>query len=266
LGFTTDSFRVDGRPVDVFLPQGPGPFPVVVFGHGQALGLEPYRLTFEHLAKKGVAVLFPQYDTGFFDQNWSRMAGDFAAMTEAALQRYPQVLRADQMIYSGHSKGAYIALKAACLGSRLLSPPQSLVLFQPADFSAQDLVSLNKSLPVTLVWGEEDKIIPEQKLLDLFNQLPSRRKQLITAVSYQETNPKQPADHFFVLTKASGFGGRTGVGPLHRYGSWKWLVGAAFDLRDGSQGTNEFVYGTETDSTGLTNLKHKVLKKWEPSL
>lgn len=259
--FTTDSFQVSGRQVDLWKPVGSGPFPAVVYGHGQALGIESYRLTFEHLARKGVVVIFPQYDSGFFDQNWERMAGDYRDLVAAALAKMPGLVNSQQLVYSGHSKGAYIALKAA--GRSGAGPrPASLLLFQPADFTPSDLNALDKKMPVTLVWADQDRIISEQKLQDLYRGLPSERKQLLTAVTYQATQPALKADHFFVLTKGSAFGGVTGVNALHRHGAWKWLVAAADDLRTGARADNRFLYGDEAVATGLSGLEHRRMRSW----
>ena len=109
-------FVLDGRSVEVFLPKsatGPQKYPLIVFGHGQALGVEHYRRTLEHLARKGVVAIHPQFDTGFFDRNWRRMADDYNRLTAEALSRYANFIAADQIVYSGHSKGAYVALVAA---------------------------------------------------------------------------------------------------------------------------------------------------------
>ena len=47
---TKESVKLSGRQVDVYLPKTDRPtdkkFPVIVFGHGQAIGVEGYDLTF----------------------------------------------------------------------------------------------------------------------------------------------------------------------------------------------------------------------------
>ena len=76
---------------------------VIVFGHGQAIGLKGYDATLEHLAKKGIAAIFVKYDKGFFDRKWRRMADDFNAITQNFLEKYSHRLDPKRLIYSGHS-------------------------------------------------------------------------------------------------------------------------------------------------------------------
>lgn len=264
-GFTADSFTFSRRKVDVYLPEGLASgerAPVIVFGHGQALGLSNYELSFEHFAQKGVAVIFPQYSSGFFDQNWRRMGEDYNNLVKEALNRYSDVMSSDDVIYSGHSKGAYVALVAA--GSPNVSEisPKAMVLFSPAGYDRDYIRNLNLDMPVTVVWGEKDSITDEALNREIFSTLPSKFKQFITVVSYEETNPRLNADHFFTLTRSSPFGGRNGVSPFHYHGSWKWLLGSAFDVKSGKSLQNPFVYGFETQSTGFEGLNHLVERSW----
>lgn len=60
--FTFQDIKCLNRDFAVYLPNPIAPgetVPVVVYGHGQALAREVYDLTFKHLARKGVAVVFP---------------------------------------------------------------------------------------------------------------------------------------------------------------------------------------------------------------
>ena len=63
--------RCDGRDVAVFYPReiAAKELPLLVYGHGQALGVEHYEQTLRHLAGKGAIAVHPQYDKGFFDQD-----------------------------------------------------------------------------------------------------------------------------------------------------------------------------------------------------
>mgnify|MGYP000317112158 CR=1 FL=1 len=258
-------FVLDGRSVEVFLPKsatGPQKYPLIVFGHGQALGVEHYRRTLEHLARKGVVAIHPQFDTGFFDRNWRRMADDYNRLTAEALSRYANFIAADQIVYSGHSKGAYVALVAAGAPSRSANPPKALILFEPAGYDAEYIQQMDVKTPVTLTWADGDTITPATLIHEIYEKLPTQYKQLIQVSSYAATEPELVADHFFMLTKSSVVGGRTGVSPFHYFGGWKWLLGSAWDLQSGGGLTNAYVYGAETDSTGISILKHHVLKSW----
>jgi hypothetical protein len=104
------SAQIDGRKVDIFIPveaRSRGlKVPVIIFGHGQAIDVAGYELTFKHLAQKGIAVIHPMFDNGFFDQDWRRMASDFNSLSQKALSQYADVIDDQKIIYAGHSKGA----------------------------------------------------------------------------------------------------------------------------------------------------------------
>jgi dienelactone hydrolase len=254
-----ESFDFNRRHVDVFLPQNATQVPLIVFGHGQATPLEGYRETLEHLAKKGVAAAFIQYDSGFFDQDWERMAHDYMTLAAATLKRYPNAIDSKKVIFSGHSKGAYIAGMAAGLepGAREIEPA-AVVLFAPAGYDSRYAKRVAVNTPVTLIWGDQDTVIAESKVRELFNLLNVQKKQFIKAASYSGYDDEAKADHFFIMTHGFFFGGHDGVNPLHYYGAWKWLLGAAYDVNDGAHVTNPFLYGADTASTGVEGLAHGV--------
>ncbi len=253
------SLKVDGRQVDVFLPKGNqlGSFPVIVFGHGQAIKVSAYADSFKHFAKKGVAVIHPNYDSGFFDQNWERMASDYNELTHKTIQKFEQRLDRSNITYSGHSKGGYVALMAA---GTSVSPvrPSSLVLFAPADFNSSYLSSLDINVPLTLIWGENDSIIGRDKIQQIYNQAPSLRKQFIEVKSYSSLS----ADHYLPMTKSSFFGGHDGANAFHYHGMWKWLIGASQDVTNKSNQTNTYIYGSEAYTSGA-GFKHAVQRSWQ---
>jgi dienelactone hydrolase len=254
------SFQIEGRTVDVFMPAGVKErVPVVVYGHGQATPLSGYQATLEHLARKGVAAIFPQFDSGFFDQDWRRMADDFNRLTKETFQRYP-MMNPDQVVYAGHSKGAYIALMAA--GAPRDRFAKSVVVFEPAGYDAEYIKALDPRVPVTITWADRDTVTKLPAIREIYEKLSVQRKQLITVVSYTGTETTLPADHFFVLSKKFFFGGREGTSPLHYFGEWKWLLGAVWDLQSGANISNPYIYGNEATSTGLNGLKHSITKNW----
>lgn len=241
------------RAVSVFLPEGATAamsVPVVVYGHGQALGLENYRATFEHLAKKGVAVIFPTYDTGFFDQNWSRMGSDFRSLTDCILKQTP-VINPDWVVFSGHSKGAYVASIAAgqAFGGNGVRP-KSVVLFEPAGADEATLPQIASSTALTVIFSDADTVVKESLSRTIFERAGSSRKQFIHFKSYTAADGGDlRADHFWPLTKGSAFGGGE-VSAFHYYGAWKWLVAAAQDLQGGARFDNPYLYGPEALDKG----------------
>lgn len=256
--------KINGQTTEVFLPleiaNQSKKAPLIVFGHGQAIGSDGYAMTFDHLVKKGYAVVHPGYDKGFFDQDWRRMASDYNQATMTAIQQFSNYIDSENIVYSGHSKGAYVALVAA--GSPSLQQMKinlgSLVLFAPAGFDQEFLKNMNREIPLSLIWGDSDTIIKKDLMNTIYQNSPARQKQLITVVSY----PTLKADHFFPLSKSTLVGGKNGISAFHFQGSWKWLIGAAQDLSSNTQGTNTYLYGSESLSTGVEGLNHTAIRSW----
>jgi apolipoprotein D and lipocalin family protein len=262
-GVEKRSLTCSGRKVDVLLPVSTNSverFPAVVYGHGQAMGLEHYEGTMEHLAKKGVAAIFPTYDTGFFDQDWPRMGRDYATLTDCALKQAGARINRDQLIFSGHSKGAYIASIAAGIAVKenLGVRAKSLVLFHLAGYDAATAVHIEPSTAATVIFSEPDTVVKRDLSDSFYQAVKSQKKQFILVRSY---SGGPVADHYWPQTKGNMFGGGP-EGALHYYGSWKWLVGAALDLRDGGTFANPYMYGAETGNKGIPGVADQVTRNW----
>lgn len=262
LGFTQKDLTCLGRVVRTFVPNAKTAgesYPVVVYGKGQALDIEHYRETFEHLAKKGVIAIFPKYDTGFFDQNWTRMGRDYVNMTACALQQLGVIADADKVVFAGHSKGAYVASVAAGLSVKESLPirPRALMTFAAAGSDQATLPFIERTTAVTVVFSDSDSIVSRDISNTIYSTVNSDRKQFILLKSY----PQLKADHFWPLTKASSFGGGP-EGPFQYYSHWKWLVAAAEDLKAGGRATHPFVYGPETTDKGVDGLEDEIQRNW----
>lgn len=236
----------------LFLPtKGDGPFPMVVFAHGQALGLKNYEILFERFANMGIAVLYPKYDKGFFDTDWQRMGQDYDDIVLEVLSNYPK-LDEGNVVYSGHSKGGYVGLMALGHRGKTGSPwwPKTSVFYSPAGFDPDYLSLIDKSHDVHLVWPKDDSIIKEQLIDEIYSKLPSLKKQKILVQGYSDFE----AGHFFPLTKSSLFGGSNGVGPLHYYGVIPWTVGAIEK--------SGYLYGEEASDSGGGAEPHIINRSW----
>jgi pimeloyl-ACP methyl ester carboxylesterase len=248
-----------GRTTNVLLPEGDGPFPVVFYGHGQALGFDSYRGTLEHLARKGIAAVFPPYDTGFFDRDWQRMGRDFVAISSCVLANFSQ-LDSGRVVYAGHSKGAYVAAIAAGLAPGLrASVPGAVLLFAVAGADVSSLRTIHPDSSLTVIFSDKDTVVSRSLSETSFKEAGARLRQFIFVKSY-ETEPPVNADHMWPLTK----GGFVGGGPesaLHYYGAWKWLVAAARDLGNSSRYTDSYLYGEFAADKGL-GLQDEVRRSW----
>jgi len=262
-GFEKQDFTCAGRDITVYLPTpviANEKVPAVVYGHGQALGLDAYQATFEHLAKKGVATIFPMYDNGFFDQDWPRMGRDYATLTACAVNKFADRIAANELIFSGHSKGAYIASIAAGIAVKEALPvkAQALMLFQTAGFDQATIGFIEPATPTTVIFGDQDTVVQRNLSDSVFANVRSTRKQFIMTKSYPGG---AKADHYWPQTKGSFFGGGP-EGALHYYGAWKWLTAAAWDLQAKSGTSNPFVYGDLAADKGIGGTRDDIQRNF----
>ena len=248
------NFEIDGREIDLYLPVGVEEgvkVPVIVYGHGQALNSSHYEKSFIHYAKKGIAVIFPQYDRGFFDQNWERMGADFNSLTKKVLEMNTDILDTNRVVYSGHSKGAYVGLMAAG-APNFNNQAKSFVFFAPAGFDESYLSNINEKLPMSLIWGEEDNIIKKDLVMDVYKKAPNEFKQFIEVKNY----PELEATHFFIVSKRTIFGGTRGLSAYHYHGEFKWLMGAVRDLDNVDRISDDYLYGEKALESGIESVRH----------
>jgi hypothetical protein len=252
------------RQVLVYLPQPLNPgTAVLAFGHGQSLNESHYIQTYVHLAKKGIAVVHTDYSTGFFDTNWTRMARDYTSQLKCVLDQIPE-LNKNAVVYSGHSKGAYVAGVAAGLAFKenLNPKPASVLLLNSAGLDLNALNFLDPKVEMTVVFSDKDSIVDQDISDELYSSSPSLRKQFIMVKSYPASSGKAlVANHFWPLTKRSLLGGTT-ENALHYHSLWKWLVAAAQDANNGAEGLNPFLYGNRTEDKGLDSLTDTVIKNF----
>lgn len=254
------------RDVVAFLPSvfDESTTPTIVFGHGQALNLSHYEESFKHFAKKGVALIFPDYSTGFFDQDWERMAKDYVDQTHCVLEK--EGLNKNLLVFSGHSKGAYVSAVATGVSYRdnLAAKPKSLVALNPAGFDASVLPFVPNSVEMTVVFSDQDRIVDKEISESLYEFSSSLKKQFILLKSYPKTpsNDEVEAIHMWPLNRPFLLFGGGPIGPFHYYGMWKWLLGAAEDVSLGGEGVNAYLYGPFAGDKGPVDLKDDIVKSW----
>lgn len=263
--FEEKNIKCNNRNIAVVLPRSTmanETFALVVYGHGQALDYKHYKATFVHLAQKGIAVAFPMYDTGFFDQDWNRMGKDYVELTECTLNTFAQ-LDSNAIIYSGHSKGAYIASIAAGLAhnKKSIASPKTTILFATAGADTATLKMMDPQSSLVVVFSDADTIVKKSLSEQIYNDSPVLKKQFIDVKSYSHTTPTLKADHYWPQTEAGFLGGGT-ENALHYFGSWKWLVAAGWDLKSQQKFTNSYLYDTQAADKGLAGFEDTILKNW----
>ena len=153
--------------MDIFLPSGTGPFPVLMMIHGGAfmMGDKADLAVPEAVLAAGIAVVRVNYRLSGTDP-WPAQ-GDDVLGAVVHLQRNGAALGIDpgRIVLLGQSAGAFLAVSTAISLLEVGLPPRGVVsLFGPMDFSTmdQDLATLGR----TPVMGATDAAdSPESRLL-----------------------------------------------------------------------------------------------------
>lgn len=153
--------------MDVTLPGGPGPFPVLVMIHGGAfqMGDKTDLAVWPEVLEAGIAVVRLNYRLTGTDI-WPAQVEDILSAI-VYLQRNGADLGLDpsRIVLLGHSAGAFLAVSTALSLVEVGLPPRGVVsLFGPMDFSTmdQDLATLGRN-PVMGATDAADS--PESRLL-----------------------------------------------------------------------------------------------------
>jgi acetyl esterase/lipase len=153
--------------MDISMPAGPGPFPVMVMIHGGAfqMGDKTDLAVWPELLEAGVAVVRVNYRLSGTDP-WPAQGEDCLAAI-VHLQRNGAALGLDpsRIVLLGHSAGAFLAVATALSLVEVGLPPRGVVsLYGPMDFSTmdQDLATLGRK-PVMGATDAADS--PESRLL-----------------------------------------------------------------------------------------------------
>ena len=121
----------DTIPLAVFLPEGSGPFPVVIFTHGFMLTPADYTSYGQHLASWGYLVVMPDLPGDMFSpETHTALEGMLSAIIDW-LASGPLAASADlaHLAMSGHSMGGKISLLLASADAR----PIALFAVDPVD-------------------------------------------------------------------------------------------------------------------------------------
>jgi hypothetical protein len=218
----------------IYIPKGPGPFPVLGFVHGKQLfegssGFgttelgRTYRPLLEHVAKKGYVVVFVRVEKNLLDGDHVRMADDFLGALEAALVLVSKA-DASKVAYAGHSMGAKVVLIAAAKATTLdtagvfhdptLVVPMAVENTPPPFGAASDARDFVKNLPAGQLWvtflaGAADTTAPwndpsKPNAKAIYDVLPAKGKQIILLhgsgpadALNPSTSPTLLADHMF---------------------------------------------------------------------
>jgi acetyl esterase/lipase len=191
------------------------------------------------------------------------MARDYISLSDCALKSITKSntvkINPDNIIFSGHSKGAYVAGVAAGLAfkEQLALKPKAVMLFEPAGLDEEANSAVDKEVIYNVIYSDKDKVVDRKIAEGIFQQVPSSKKQFIFVKSY----PELDAGHFWPLTKSSTFGGQN-ENAYHYFSAWKWLVALANDLKIGGLGSDHYLFGAEALNKGVAAIQDEITRSW----
>lgn len=152
---------------DIYLPEGPGPFPFVFEIHGGAfmMGSKTANPVSSLLLQAGIAIVRPNYRLSGTDLWPAQLDDCLAALAHARANAAAHGLRTDAFAPWGQSAGGFLAVCTALSLVEAGDPPRAVVDFYgPMDFATMDadLAALGR----TPVMGATDAAdSPESALL-----------------------------------------------------------------------------------------------------
>lgn len=257
--FTEIQIPFEGRSGTLYLPRSSEPqkWPLLAFGHGYNTAEFTYRETFEHLARKGVAVAFVPYESAG-RRDFLKMARDYNRFVAAVVKKYPKLFDSKNVAFSGHSDGASVAYLAAAAPAEPdpnWITPANVIAFAISKNLPAEFKTIPANVPCTLVVGEDDTEDPSSFSKAVLPNLGCK-KQMIILRSYKTGfSERLIADHGSIRN-VGWWGSQTSA--LHYYGYWKFMYGAALDAAEGGPGTNKWLFGPEAAETGSSRLRHLI--------
>ena len=98
------------------------------------------------------------------------MAHDYVNLTKCAIDTIEKnqaiTIDEDRLIYSGHSKGAYVAGVAAGLSFKenLILKPKAVMLFQPAGLDSDANKYVSKDVLYHVIYSDKDKVVDQKNI------------------------------------------------------------------------------------------------------
>lgn len=169
-----------------FLPDGDGPYPLLVFSHGLGAAVDDYRPLIEEVAGAGFVVVAPAFPLTNADAPAGPDAGDtqnqpgdvsflidtVLAAVEAGEEPYAGLVDPEQVGAFGHSNGAITTLgvtaNTCCRDERI--DAAAVLSGTPAPFGDGEYVH-DEAPPTLLVHGTADVQVAHESAVRVFNEL-----------------------------------------------------------------------------------------------
>lgn len=162
----------------------PGQFPVIVFGHGFAMGYDAYMNFVDSLIPHGYIICLPLTESGLspnhnafgLDLRFLNSVINLKAQNDPTFFLYQKTSGTSAIM--GHSMGGGAAFLAAENNTDLTT----IVTFAPAETSVSAIsAALNVSVPSLIFIGENDGVTPPPNhQIPMYNNLPPECKGFVT--------------------------------------------------------------------------------------
>ncbi len=237
----------------------PTTVPLIVLFKGQGAYISAYDDLINHLTGKGIAVLFLDYATNFFDADYVRMAQDSEKQIEfvlASLSAQPRGARVDtsKIVWVGMSKGSLVELFAMTSAR----PPALALFFETPLDVTPPYAAMNHSTPSLFFVGDKDTRTPIKESQLAYDSIQSAWKQLVVISSYTGAHGERPISAEHGSFSTPHILGRT-PNTMHYFAHWRYATAAAMVL-EGSDLARELLFGKLTTQTALPDLENKVLR------
>jgi dienelactone hydrolase len=198
----------------VFLPPSvpAGPRPVAIFMHGyRALDPYDYGGWIDHLARRGVAVIFPVYEEGRRDNRDQLLENAAAGIRNGLDHIEAQNVEIDmaRVAAVGHSLGGGMTILLAAYGEQLDLPALCAIMPVQAGskggqgFPTEAFADLTASLKIVAVNGDSDQFADSRlglRITKEARQVPQTHKRFFILLSDEQATSPLIADHYAPLS------------------------------------------------------------------
>ncbi len=179
-----ESWFVDRGRYRVLIPEGVGPFPMLVFLHGNGGLFSTYTAMLRSLADDGILVVLPEYGFGFWQNEAAHRRIDL--VRDQVMQNYS--VRADRVVLAGLSAGGMGAL------DRFLDDSEgyrACVSISGVPLGDVDVGS-SRGARVIILHGEYDERVPASRVQTVAD--------ILSAAGVRVECEFLPADHLMMAT------------------------------------------------------------------
>jgi acetyl esterase/lipase len=192
---------------ELFLPDGPGPFPVAVLIHGgfwrQRYALDQQRPLAEHLRERGWAAWNVEYRRLGGDGGWPATVEDVGAAIDALADR-PEPLDRARVVAIGHSAGGHLAFWAAARREPRVALSAAVSQAGVVDLDLAAELRLSNGVVLDFLGGTPEEVPERYELASPARRLPLGVPLLLVHGEEDDTVPVRSSLAFAESARAAG--------------------------------------------------------------